>query len=127
MTELKKKNNYRFWHSPFALVFIFCIFMLFLYNVIGLIEKERETSHKKDLILEEIDILKEREASLGKDMAKLETEEGKEAIIREKYQVAKEGEKMVIIVDQKDQDVIPEKKEKVDHGFWNWLKEIFKN
>jgi hypothetical protein len=127
MIEFKKKSNYRFWHSPIVLVFIFCIFMLFLYNIIGLIEKERETSHKKDLILEEIDLLKEREASLGKDMLKLETEEGKEAIIREKYQVAKEGEKMVIIVDQKDEIILPKNKEKVDHGFWNWFKKFFEN
>lgn len=127
MKEFKKKNNYKFWHSPLALIFIFCVFVLFLYNIIGLIEKEREISHKKDLILEEIDILKERELSLKKDMLKLETEEGKEAIIREKYQVAKEGEKMVIIVDQKDENVNSQKKDKLDHGFLNWFKDLFGN
>lgn len=126
MIELKKKSNYRFWHSPIMLIFIFCVFMLFLYNIIGLIEKERETSHKKELILEEIEELRQREISLNKDILRLQTEDGKEEIIREKYQVAREGEKMVIIVDEKD-DVSLTEKEDIDHSFWGWIKRIFKN
>jgi len=122
MTKFKK-NNYKFWHSPLALIFLFCLLVLFGYNIIGLIEKDMETAHKKELILDQIDDLKQRESSLTSDISKLETDEGKEEIIRDKYQVAKEGEKMVVIVD--DSNNTQPKEEEVSHGFWNWLKKIF--
>ncbi|MFA5773353.1 MAG: septum formation initiator family protein [Candidatus Paceibacterota bacterium] len=120
-----KKSNYKFWHSPVALVFLFCILVLFGYNIVGLIQKERETSHKKELILDQIDSLKQRESSLSLDISKLDTEEGKEEIIREKYQVAKEGEKMVIIVDEENKNNSSVIDNKTSHGFWNWVKKIF--
>ena len=121
-----KKSNYKFWHSPFALVLLFCILILFGYKIIDLIQKERETAYKKNLVLDKIDSLQERESSLSLDISKLETEEGKEEVIREKYQVAKEGEKMVIIVDEENKDSSVTE-EKTSHGFWNWVKKIFNN
>jgi cell division protein FtsB len=120
-----KRNNYKFWHSPIALVIIFCIFILFGYNIIGLIQKEKETSHKKELILDQINNLQEKKASLTSDIAKLETEEGKEEIIREKYEVTKLGEKMVTIVDE-DKSISQSQEESSNHGFWNWIKKLFK-
>ena len=119
-----KKDSYRFWHSPFVLVFLFCILIFFGYRIIGLIEKEKETTERKELILEKIENLKTKEASLASDISKLETEDGKEEIIREKYQVAKDGEKMVIIVNgEEDSSLI--KEDVSEHGFVNWLKRIF--
>ena len=118
------KNNYRFWHSPFALIVLFAFLVLFGYNMIGLIGKERETSNKKELVLSQIDAMKQREKELLKNTAKLETEEGKEEIIREKYQVSKEGEKIIIIVDEENTE--SEATENEDHGFVSWIKKIFK-
>jgi hypothetical protein len=120
-----KQNNYKFWHSPVSLIIIFCILVVFGYKIIDLIHKDKETSRKKELILADIDELKKREYSLTNDILKLETEEGKEQIIREKYQVAKQGEKMVTIIDNKNNDSKTQE-EKVTHGFWNWIKKIFK-
>jgi cell division protein FtsB len=117
-----KGNNYKFWHSPLALVIIFCVLLLFGYKIIDLIEKNVETAHKKELILEQIDTLKKREEVLSNNISKLDTEEGKEEIIRDKYQVAKEGEKMVTIVD--DNNSKPDEST-VSHGFWNWIKKMF--
>lgn len=119
-----KRNNYKFWHSPIALVIIFCVFILFGYNIIGLIQKEKETSHKKELILDQINNLQEKKASLSSDITRLGTEEGKEEIIREKYEVTKLGEKMVTIVDEDNSNSQLQEK-LVDHGFWNWIKKLF--
>ena len=49
-----------------------------------------------------------------------------EKIIREKYQVAKEGEKMVTIVEENRKDLSISVDEKVKHGFIEWFKSIFK-
>lgn len=120
----EKRNNYKFWHSPIALIVIFCILLLFGYKIIDLIEKNIETSRKKELILDQIDELKKKESSLSVEILKLETEIGKEEIIRSKYQVAKVGEKMVTIVEDNENRSLEE--DKIDHDFWNWIKKIFK-
>jgi len=123
--EFKKNNQkYKFWHSPIVLLVLFIFLIFFIYNIIGLLEKERETSHKKELALEQLSELRSREDALNKDILKFKTEEGQEEIIREKYQVAKEGEKMVVIVDESSLDERLVEKEE-SHGFWNWLKNFF--
>lgn len=126
MFEFKKKNEYRFWHSPLALFLLFCFLIVFIYNVVGLMQKDRETNMKKSLVLDEIDSLSKREASLSLDIKKLETEEGIEDLIREKYQVVKEGEKMVVIVDEEEKKVETVTEDNAKHGFVEWLKNIFK-
>jgi cell division protein FtsB len=121
-----KKNDYKFWHSPIALAFLFFIVLFFGYKIIDLIKIERETTEKKNLVLDQIEDLKKREVSLSSDISKLQTEEGKENIIREKYQVVKEGEKMVIIVDENNKNDSQLEQNKTDHGFFEWFKSVFK-
>ncbi len=120
-----KKNNYRFWHSPFVLLLLFLFLSFFIYSVINLIDREIDTSKKKEAILEEIEELKQKEQILNSNILKLKTEEGVEEIIREKYQVAKEGEKVIIIVDN-DRDVNKKYQEETRHSFWRWFCDIFK-
>lgn len=120
-----KKNNYRFWHSPFVLLLLFLFLSFFIYSVINLIDRGIDTSKKKEAILEEIEELKQKEQILNSNILKLKTEEGVEEIIREKYQVAKEGEKVIIIVDN-DRDVNKKYQEETRHSFWRWFCDIFK-
>lgn len=124
MSEFKKKNKYDFWHSPLALGILFCLVVLFAYNMIGLITKARDSSKKKDLILNQINTLKARESSLSNDMAKLKTDEGVEEIIRDKYQVVKQGEKVLVIVDDKDKTQVPDTTTD-SGGFWGFIKKMF--
>lgn len=126
MSEFNRKNKHSFWHSPLFLIVMFFIVILFSYNIIGLIEKERETTKKKDLILSNIETLRAREESLSKDIEKLKTEEGIEETIRDKYQVVKEGEKMVVIIDQDQRQEIVTNEDDQVHGFWGWIRKTFK-
>ncbi len=120
-----KKTNYKFWHSPIALGLLFVILIFFGYKIIDLIKRERETAHVKGDILDNLEILQKKETSLLKDLARLETEEGKEEIIREKYPFVKNGEKMVTIVNESEKIISSSETEKNNHGFWNWIKGIF--
>jgi cell division protein FtsB len=121
-----KKTNYKFWHSPIALVFLFVALVFFGYKIIDLIKKDMETTHNKDLVLDQITSLRERETSLNTDISKLGTAEGKEEIIRDKYQVAKQGEEMVTIVDNNSGDNSQSQTGTVSHGFWAFIKKLFK-
>jgi cell division protein FtsB len=126
MAEFKKKEEYSFWYSPLSIVILFIIFSFLVYKVIDLIKKEKETAEKKELILDEIDELRKREDILNKDISKMQTEDGIEDAIREKYKVVKEGEKMVVIVDNRDQ-ISLEKDMGVDNSFIGWLKGLLGN
>lgn len=126
MFEFNRKNKYNFWHSPLALIVFFCILILFVYNIIGLLEKERETAKKKNMILANIENLRKRENTLNNEIEKLKTEEGIEETIREKYQVVKEGEKMVVIVDEEKLNKGVEENTVDSNKFLEWVKRLFK-
>lgn len=123
MAEFKKKKKYKFWHSPVVLVVLFLLMIFFIYKLILIYEKERETNRKKIEAEEKIEELTERERILLNDIARLNTTEGVEDIIREKYLVAKEGEKMVIIVEEKKPLEIDTYNKK---SFWSWFIGIFR-
>lgn len=123
MAQFKKKNKYGFWHSPLALIVLFCIFVLFAYNMVGLIKKERETSRNKASELNKIEELRTRESTLSTDINKLNTTEGIEESVRDKFQVVKPGEKEVLIVS--DQDQVQTQETVIDHSFWGYIKRMF--
>jgi cell division protein FtsB len=124
MAEFKKKPKHTFWHSPLFLAVLFCLIILFSYNILGLISKERQTAQKRNIQLENIEVLHKREKDLSMNIAKLNTEEGIEDTIREKYQVVKEGEKEVIIVDEQEKKPEVDTTKK-DHSFWGFIKRMF--
>lgn len=124
MAEFKKKKTNSFWHSPLALGFLFCVILLFIYSMIGLIQKERETAQKKALSLDQIETLNKRQIMLESEISKLGTDEGIEEAIRDSLPMAKPQERMVTIIDEQKEAVLtPE--EKSDHSFWGWVKRIF--
>jgi cell division protein FtsB len=124
MANFNKKNKYSFWHSPIVLLVLFCLVVLFAYNMVGLIRKERDTAKKKELMLDQIDTLNKRQEVLSKDIDKLNSPEGIEDTIREKYQVVKPQEKMVIIVDDQQKPLQGDDPAR-DHSFWGFIKRMF--
>jgi len=128
MTEFKRKNKYNFWYSPLTLVALLFLLIFFSYKVINIVKKNSQTAHNKDLISNQLKSLQNRENTLTKNISRIQTNEGIESLIREKYQVVKKGEKMVIIVNNNDKDFQQTKSIKKNHSFglWNWIKGIFK-
>lgn len=123
MAEWKSKKKGSFWHSPLALIIILLVLVIFSYNMIGLIGKERETTKNKLSELNKLEDLRKREASLNKEIDRLNTSEGIEESVREKFQVVKPGEKMVVIVEEEKKK--PADEESSDHSFWGFIKRMF--
>lgn len=65
--------------------------------------------------------LQEREAFLNQQIGVLETDAGVEAEVRDRFGVAKEGEKVIVILDEEEQNEIVEE----DGGFWSRVKGWF--
>ena len=124
MAQFNKKNKYNFWHSPPALIALFCLFLLFAYNMIGLVKKERETNRNKISELKKIEELRKRQDILSRDLDKLNTSDGIEESVRDKFQVVKPGEKMVTIVEDEQKNPEPVN-EITDHSFWGYIKRLF--
>ena len=73
-------------------------------------EKMSETKHARIAIAAELDELKEREHELEQEIERLETPRGIEEEIRQKYEVGRGGEEMILIVDpqqEEESDLIP--------------------
>src|SRR3989344_9300446 len=117
MSEFQKQNqDNNIWHSPIMLFLMLVVVLVFMYNMIDIIEKVRETSKKEKLVSEQFNQLKEKEIFLNNDIERLKTKEGIDEEIIQKYQLVKPGEKMVVIVDDekvKESEQIEPKK-----SFW---------
>ncbi len=125
MAEFKKKKQYNFWYAPLTLILFLGLLIFSAFRVVNLTKKERETVKQKDLALDNIQALRNRENILTQDIAKMHTKEGIESIIREKYQVVKQGEKMIIIVNN-NEETSSKTKTLVKYSFWNWIINFFK-
>lgn len=121
-----KKDSKRIWHSPLMLFVLLFILLLFMYNMIGLLEKARDTSQKREMVLSQMNSITERQQIEEKNIAKLQTDSGIEETLRDKYHLVKEGEQMVVIVDQ-DVDKLNKKEEKSSKlGIVQFFKNLFK-
>lgn len=70
-----------------------------LHAVWGMYQKSQEALAKRNKATVELTSLTAREKQLHQDIARLSSGEGVEAEIRDRFMVAKEGEKVMIIAD----------------------------
>jgi len=67
----------------------------------GVYKKEKESQRQLDRMTQELAAIAAREESLRTATERLKTPEGIEAEIREQFQVAKQGERMIVVVENK--------------------------
>ena len=95
--ERRKMRNVVY-SKPVLILFLgVSIFML--YSVWGVFEKEKDTRVKKNQRAAILADLEEREEVLRDEIERLNTEKGIEEEIRSKFEVAKDGEKVIVIVE----------------------------
>lgn len=81
-----------------VLLSIFCLFLL--KGALGAYERYLASLALWQKTHNELESLKQRQGSLQSDVDRLKTERGVEAELRSKFQVAKPGENLIIIVDE---------------------------
>lgn len=118
----EKKGLKRFLQSKPVLILLFILVIVFTLNVISLMGKLKETEKNKKIQEVEINNLQKRKEKLSDDIEKINTEKGKEEMIRENFGLVKEGEGMIIIVEDKNETSdLPESKK----GILYFLKSLF--
>ncbi|MCE9585075.1 septum formation initiator family protein [Candidatus Nomurabacteria bacterium] len=124
MKNFQGKNKWEnIMHSKPVLVLFGVFLIFFIWNIIHFVLKTQETIKNRKFAQDKIVELKKEKDRLTSDIQKLQTSEGKESAIREKFGWIKQGENLVIVVD--DQNPGTEKNLK-NKGFLSFIKNWFK-
>jgi cell division protein FtsB len=101
MRELQQKQRMkrRLYSTP-ALVLLAFVTFLFVRGTYVVLEKKTESAHSVELLNEKAIALRQKQVELADNIESLKTSEGIEKEVKEKYNVAKEGERVVILVDR---------------------------
>ncbi len=115
MSEFQQIKNPRKWYQ--STLFLLCVFVfsvIFIFSITSLVRKNRETAIAKEAARSELQSLEERERKLEQDIQGLSTDKGIEKNIRQQFQVAKDGEGVVVIVNDDNKNAsnknLPSKK-----------------
>jgi hypothetical protein len=123
MRNFQEKRTVKHLLTSWPFLGVFGIVLLFFaWQVIGFMGKMAETSKNKNIAEAKVEALTKTKEKLAEDIAALDTEAGKEASIREKFGLAKEGEGLIVVVDDKP---VP-KAEEQNKGFFGFFKRWFR-
>ena len=118
----RKKKIRRFLYSPLALCILIALIALIGKATWSVYAKERESRKNLDRATEELAALEGRQKNLSAKIDRLKTPEGIEAEIREQFQVAKQGERMVVVVEDKTVPQVEEKKSSFVSKFFDFFR-----
>ncbi len=117
----KKGRGANILESVPVLIILVALLLFFAWGVLRFIVKMRDTGKNKEIAQMKVAELAEAKEKLGGDIENLKTERGVEENIREKFGLAKEGEGLIVVVDDKNAQN-PE-----EEGDKNWFVRFLKN
>ena len=124
MRNFQQKRMWRdVMQSKPVLILLGILILFFTWSVLGFWNKMGETTKNKKIAEDRVALLKQQKEKLLSDINSLNTVEGKEKLFRENYGLAKEGENLTVVVEDKNPPLAPTKS---SSGFWSFLKNIFK-
>ncbi len=99
--------------SPLTLVSLLALFLFLGFSTTKMYLKRRVAAEKNMAAERQVAEIKKKNAELAKEIERLQSDFGREAEIRKKFNVQKPGEKVIIIVDKapKKNKINLEKKE----------------
>ena len=125
MRSFQQKIRFRnIIYSRPILLFLVVLILFFAWGVLGFMDKMVVTRENREIVKSKVAQLKEKKEKLSSDINKLKSYNGIEESIRDKFGLAKEGEGMIVIVD--DKNIVKVLKEN-SGGFFYFLKNWFKN
>lgn len=123
LLDFQQKNKLRnLLFSKFFLVLLFIVFIFLAYSTFSVYLKMKESSDKKQKVINEMIVLEEKNRLLENKINELNSPSGIEREIRDKFAVAKNGEKVVVIVEDKESTSTEVYKEKTT---WQKVLEFF--
>ena len=100
MAVLRPRNDpVRLFGRRLVLLSLFALIIVAGAGAWGAYQKERESYALRQEAEMQLDDLSKRQTQLDTDIANLETNRGKEQVLREQYALAARGEGLIVIVD----------------------------
>jgi len=118
----RKKKIRRFIYSPLAQILMAVLIVFMAKATWSVYAKERDSRGNLLKATENLASLEAREDNLFGQIDRLQTPEGVEAEIRGQFQVAKPGERMVVVVEKKELPVPVKEKRSLVSRFFNFFK-----
>ena len=124
MRNFQQKRRWRnIIESRPVLALLSILVLVFAWSVIGFMGKMQETSRKKEIVKNKIAELEKEKEKLSFDIDKLKSYSGIEENVREKFGLAKDGEGVIVIVEDKNPPAVEDTK---SEGFFSFFKNWFK-
>lgn len=125
MRNFQQKRGWRnvIESKPFLVLFGILI-LFFAWNIFTFWSKMKETEKNKEIIQNKVEALKLQKEKLASAIESLETDRGKEKLFRENFGLAKEGEGLIVVVEDRNHKE-PSKIEPPS-GFFDFLRNWFK-
>lgn len=124
MRNFQKRQNWKnIARSRPVLVFLAVLLLFFAYGVIGFMGKMELTRENRKIAENKVAQLEKEKARLSSDISKLNSQNGVEKSIREKFGLAKDGEGVIVILEDKNEIEVPKQE---SGGFFSFLKNLFK-
>ena len=129
MREFQEKRKFKkLIYSGWLQIFLGIVLLALIFPAVKVYKKSRISADKAEEIKEEMAKLEKRNAELAAEAARLESESGREGEIRKRFDVAKPGEKIIVIVDKNSEDIKingAENKGGFFSRIWRWVKNWF--
>ncbi len=126
MKEFQAKNvAKKRLYSKTTIVILFCLFLLTARGLFYVYQKERLTRNEVARVQKQKEELQKRYEIIKENSERLKTDEGIESEIRTKFDVVKEGEEVIVVVD-KDTPIIQEDKRGTIKKIWDSMVGVFK-
>ena len=122
MLDIQQKRKARsVAYHPVTLVILTILVLFFAHSTWAVWQKKQESEQMKNISAANLADLQARDAELKADIANLQTDNGIEAEIRSKFNVAKAGENMVVVVNTDN----PVTSTATSTSFWQNLMHVF--
>jgi cell division protein FtsB len=124
MRNFQKKGIWgRILQSKPALILLGIIILTFAWSIFRFSARLRETDRNRQIAEDKVIQLRQQKEKLAADIESLNTDAGKERVFRENFGLAKEGEEVIVIVD--DKSVPATQNNSYFFGFFSFLKGLF--
>lgn len=107
-----------------VLILLAILVVVFAVSLVGFTRKMRETAKNKEIAEQKVADLEEEKNQLSDQTAKLQTDEGVEESIRDKFGLVRPGEGVIVITDPPD--AAPDAGAQKPGGFFSFIKKWFK-
>jgi cell division protein FtsB len=126
VVKTEKKKTIRTLYSKPVLIGLLVLIVILVRATWGVFQKEQESRRNVAMVHAELQTLNERKMVLERETNKLNTQEGIENAIREKFQVSKEGESVLVVVDKPLPASTNEENKNFFFKMWDSVSGIFK-